>query len=67
MLAVDEDRVIAKLRELAEFGKTGTGVNRPALSEADLSARQWLSREIDRKSTRLNSSHRTVSRMPSSA
>ena len=47
MLAVDEDRVIAKLRELAEFGKTGTGVNRPAFSEADLSARRWLSREME--------------------
>jgi beta-ureidopropionase / N-carbamoyl-L-amino-acid hydrolase len=42
MLAVDEDRVIADLRTLAEFGKAGTGVNRPALSEADFSARQWL-------------------------
>jgi beta-ureidopropionase / N-carbamoyl-L-amino-acid hydrolase len=42
MLAVDEDRVIADLRSLAEFGKVGTGVNRPAFSEADLSARQWL-------------------------
>jgi len=42
MLAVDEDRVIADLRTLAEFGKAGTGVNRPALSEAYFSARQWL-------------------------
>ena len=46
MLAVDEDRVIADLRALAEFGKAGTGVNRPALSEADFSARQWLSRQM---------------------
>ncbi len=42
MLAVDENRVIADLRTLAEFGKAGTGVNRPAFSDADLSARQWL-------------------------
>lgn len=42
MLAVDEDRVIADLRGLAEFGKADTGVNRAALSDADFSARQWL-------------------------
>jgi beta-ureidopropionase / N-carbamoyl-L-amino-acid hydrolase len=42
MLAVDEDRVLADLQALAEFGRIGTGVNRPAFSEADLSARQWL-------------------------
>jgi beta-ureidopropionase / N-carbamoyl-L-amino-acid hydrolase len=46
MLAVEEDRVIADLRALAEFGRAGTGVNRPALSEADFSARQWLSRQM---------------------
>ena len=46
MLAIDEDRVIADLRTLAEFGKAGTGVNRPALSEADFSARQWLLRRM---------------------
>ena len=27
----------------------------------------WLSEQLDRKSTRLNSSHRSLSRMPSSA
>jgi beta-ureidopropionase / N-carbamoyl-L-amino-acid hydrolase len=42
MLAVDEDRVIADLRSLAEFGRVGTGINRPAFTEADLAARQWL-------------------------
>jgi N-carbamoyl-L-amino-acid hydrolase len=42
MLAVDEDRVLADLRTLAEFGKIGTGVNRPAFTEADLAARRWL-------------------------
>lgn len=46
MLAVDEDRVIADLRTLAEFGQAGPGVNRPAFSEADLSARQWLLRQM---------------------
>jgi beta-ureidopropionase / N-carbamoyl-L-amino-acid hydrolase len=42
MLAVNEDRLLADLRVLAEFGKVGTGVNRPAFSEADLAARRWL-------------------------
>jgi N-carbamoyl-L-amino-acid hydrolase len=42
MLAVDEDRVLADLRTLAEFGKQGTGVSRPAFSDADLEARRWL-------------------------
>ena len=46
MLSVDEDRVIADLRTLAEFGKVGTGVNRPAFSEADMAARQWLARQM---------------------
>jgi beta-ureidopropionase / N-carbamoyl-L-amino-acid hydrolase len=47
MLAIDEDRVIADLRTLAEFGKTGTGVNRPAFSDADMSARKWLASQIE--------------------
>jgi len=42
MQGVDEDRAIADLRTLARFGKAGTGVNRPALSDADLEAREWL-------------------------
>jgi beta-ureidopropionase / N-carbamoyl-L-amino-acid hydrolase len=42
MLAVDEDRVVSDLRALADFGKVGTGVNRPAFSDADLAARRWL-------------------------
>jgi len=42
MLAVSEDRLLADLRALAEFGKVGTGVNRPAFSDADLAARRWL-------------------------
>jgi beta-ureidopropionase / N-carbamoyl-L-amino-acid hydrolase len=46
MLAVDEDRVIADLRALAEFGKSGTGVNRPAFGDADLAARGWLLRQM---------------------
>jgi N-carbamoyl-L-amino-acid hydrolase len=42
MLAINEDRVLADLRTLAEFGKAGTGVNRPAFSDADLEGRRWL-------------------------
>ena len=46
MLAVDEDRVLADLRTLAEFGKQGTGVSRPAFSDADLKARRWLADQM---------------------
>lgn len=42
MLAINEDRMLADLRALAEFGKVGTGVNRPAFSDADIEARRWL-------------------------
>jgi beta-ureidopropionase / N-carbamoyl-L-amino-acid hydrolase len=42
MLAINEDRMLADLRALAEFGKAGTGVNRPAFGDADLEARRWL-------------------------
>ena len=42
MLAINEDRVLGDLRALAEFGKAGTGVNRPAFSDADIEARRWL-------------------------
>jgi beta-ureidopropionase / N-carbamoyl-L-amino-acid hydrolase len=42
MLAVDEDQVLADLRALAGFGKLDTGVNRPAFTDADLAAREWL-------------------------
>jgi N-carbamoyl-L-amino-acid hydrolase len=39
---LDEDRALADLRELATFGKVGRGVDRPALSDADIAAREWL-------------------------
>jgi beta-ureidopropionase / N-carbamoyl-L-amino-acid hydrolase len=42
MLAIDEARVVADLRTLAGFGKCGTGVDRPAFSDADIAARRWL-------------------------
>ncbi len=39
---LDEDRVMSNLRILAEFGKLGTGVDRPAFTDTDLAARRWL-------------------------
>ena len=42
MIKIDLRRLIADLRKLAEFGKVGTGVNRPAFSAADMEAREWL-------------------------
>ncbi len=42
MEGLDEDRAIEDLRTLAQFGKVGTGVNRPALTDADVAAREWL-------------------------
>jgi N-carbamoyl-L-amino-acid hydrolase len=46
MLAINEDRMLADLRALAEFGKAGTGVNRPAFSDADLDGRRWLMAQL---------------------
>jgi N-carbamoyl-L-amino-acid hydrolase len=42
MNGLDEDRALADLRNLATFGKVGRGVNRPALSDADITGREWL-------------------------
>jgi N-carbamoyl-L-amino-acid hydrolase len=39
---INPDRLIADLRELAAIGKLGTGVDRVALSAADIAARRWL-------------------------
>jgi N-carbamoyl-L-amino-acid hydrolase len=46
MLAVNEDRLLVDLRAMAEFGKVGSGVNRPAFSDADLAARHWLKAQM---------------------
>ena len=46
-----------------EIVKT-TAIAQKAMEELNLAYRDW---ETDRKSTRLNSSHRSLSRMPSSA
>jgi N-carbamoyl-L-amino-acid hydrolase len=43
---IDPERLIADLRELASIGKLGTGVDRVALSAADIAARRWLLRRM---------------------
>jgi N-carbamoyl-L-amino-acid hydrolase len=42
MAPINADRLIADLRELATIGRCGTGVDRVALSAADIEARRWL-------------------------
>lgn len=42
MIRIDRRRLLADMRKLAEFGKVGTGVDRPAFSSADMEARAWL-------------------------
>ncbi len=42
MVQIDRRRLLADMRKLAEFGKIGTGVDRPAFSVADIDARAWL-------------------------
>ena len=47
MIRIDRRRLLADLRKLAEFGKVGTGVNRPAFSAADMEARAWLREKME--------------------
>ena len=42
MAPINAGRLIADLRALASIGKFGTGVDRVALSAADIEARRWL-------------------------
>src|ERR1700738_2009990 len=42
MIKVNRDRMLSDLRELAGIGRFKTGVDRVALSPADLEARRWL-------------------------
>ncbi len=42
MIEINSQRLLSDLRELAKHGKVGTGVDRPAFSEADVAARRWL-------------------------
>jgi len=41
-MRIDAKRLLADLRELSQFGKYKTGVNRPAFSSPDIEARRWL-------------------------
>ena len=42
MIKVNGERLMSDLRALAQFGKTGHGVHRLSLSQADIDARAWL-------------------------
>src|SRR5688572_21668251 len=42
MTEINPQRLLADLRQLATFGKVGTGVDRPAFSDPDIAARRWL-------------------------
>ena len=42
MIEVDPGRMLDDLKQLAQFGKSGPGVNRRALTTSDIAARQWL-------------------------
>lgn len=47
MLRINEDRLLRDLHELARIGATAAGgVNRPALTPADLAARRWYQDKI---------------------
>ena len=42
MVQIDGDRLLASLRELREFGSSGTGVVRQMFSDVDMASRRWL-------------------------
>jgi beta-ureidopropionase / N-carbamoyl-L-amino-acid hydrolase len=42
MTQINSDRLLSTLETLRNFGREGTGVHRPALTSADLQARQWV-------------------------
>jgi len=43
---IDHARLLADLHRLAEFGRLGTGVDRPAFSPQDRDAREWLAQRM---------------------
>jgi N-carbamoyl-L-amino-acid hydrolase len=47
MIEIDGERLLADLRALAAIGGRGKGVDRPALSPADIAARRWLAAEME--------------------
>jgi beta-ureidopropionase / N-carbamoyl-L-amino-acid hydrolase len=46
MTQINADRLLSTLATLRNFGREGTGVHRPALSQADLDARLWLRAQL---------------------
>ena len=46
MPAVDGQRVVADLKQLAEFGRYKTGVHRPTYSPVDVESRYWLAGKL---------------------
>jgi len=47
MPIANADRVVANLRQLAEFGKYKTGVHRPSLTPQHMQALHWLKGELE--------------------
>ena len=58
-------RAVTDLTEDVLAGMLGGYVE--SCDNLDQDGRAWISEDADRKSTRLNSSHNVISRMPSSA
>ena len=46
-LPIDSKRFLSDLHKLRSFGASGTGVVRPAFSEADVAARGWLAERME--------------------
>src|SRR5262245_25075470 len=46
-MRVNGDRLLSDLRQLANFGRFQTGVDRVALSPTDLEARRWLMQRME--------------------
>ena len=63
---VEEYYFSVKLKEVARMNESGTRVINLGIGSPDLPPSAETV-QVDRKSTRLNSSHKTESRMPSSA
>jgi beta-ureidopropionase / N-carbamoyl-L-amino-acid hydrolase len=47
MPTINDGRLLADLRRLAEFGRYKTGVHRPTYSPPDIEARQWLAGRME--------------------
>ncbi|MBO68970.1 MAG: Zn-dependent hydrolase [Acidiferrobacteraceae bacterium] len=47
MPTINADRLLESLYELRQFGAVGTGVVRPAFSDEDMEARDWLKQQFD--------------------